>query len=248
LQPVIDKFYNSLRACKAFEEQQNLLDSLESRNQEISDYTHMISHDLKTPLRSIDALTAWFKEDYADQLHEDATHSFTLIRENVEKMDKLINSILQYSTISKNRESSYVVDLDLMLEEIVKTINWPAHIQFNVNSKLPLIIGDHYRLQQLFKHLIENAIKYNDKEKGLIAIDVEELGEFYKFSIKDNGKGIAKKYHSKIFNTFKKLDNNTDSLGIGLSVVKRIVKMYHGDLWVDSEVGKGTTFYFTLKK
>lgn len=248
LLPVINKFYNSLRACKAFEQQQKLLTSLELRNQEISEYAHMISHDLKSPLRSIDTLSTWFKEDYAHQLKGDANSSFTLIRENVEKMDKLLNGILQYSTINKNQESSYVVDLGFMVEEITKNISWPEHIEFKVPNKLPLVIGDRYRLEQLFKHLIDNAIKYNDKDKGLIVLNVEDVGEFFKFSIQDNGIGISEKYHKKIFNTFKKLNNNSDSLGIGLSVVKRIVNMYHGDIWIDSEVGKGTTFYFTLKK
>ena len=248
LQPVVHKFYNSLKACKAFEEQQQLLQNLENRNQELSDYAHMVSHDLKSPLRSIDALSAWLKEDYADQLNEDANESFTLIRENVEKMDHLINGILQYSTINKNQDSTYEVDLNPLIEDIMKSIILPEYIQFEIASELPIILGDTYRLQQLFQNLIENAIKYNDKPEGRIRLSVEDQRTHYQFSIQDNGKGIDKKYHEKIFNTFEKLENNPDSSGIGLSIVKKIVKLYKGDIWVESEVGQGTTFYFTLKK
>ena len=248
LQPVVHKFYNSLKACKAFEEQQQLLQNLENRNQELSDYAHMVSHDLKSPLRSIDALSAWLKEDYADQLNEDANESFTLIRENVEKMDHLINGILQYSTINKNQDSTYEVDLNPLIDDIMKSIIVPKHIKFEIAPELPTIVGDTYRLQQLFQNLIENAIKYNDKSEGKIRLGIEEQGTHYQFSIQDNGKGIDKKYHEKIFNTFEKLENNPNSSGIRLSIVKKIVKLYKGEIWVESEVGIGTTFYFTLKK
>ena len=248
LQPVIDKFSVSLKACKAFEKQKTLLKNLELRNQELSDYAHMVSHDLKSPLRSIDALTAWLSEDYKDKLNVEGAKSLGLIRNNVEKMDTLISGILDYSTITKNQTEYYDVDINLLLENILSTLLIPQHVSIKKASKLPVVKGDKYRLQQLFQNLIDNAIKYNDKPEGVIEIGVTDKNEFWEFYVKDNGKGIEETYFKKVFNTFMKLENNPESSGIGLSIVKKIVQLYGGDIWVESEVEMGTTFFFTLKK
>ena len=111
-----------------------------------------------------------------------------------------------------------------------------------------LIKGDKYRLQQLFQNLITNAINYNDKEKGIIEIGFADQNDFWQFYVKDNGKGIAETYFNKIFKTFQKLENNPISTGIGLSIVKKIIDLYGGKIWLESSLGIGTTFYFTLKK
>jgi len=137
LQPVIDKFSVSLKACKAFEKQKTLLKNLELRNQELSDYAHMVSHDLKSPLRSIDALTAWLSEDYKDKLNVEGAKSLGLIRNNVEKMDTLISGILDYSTITKNQTEYYDVDINLLLENILSTLLIPQHVSIKKASKLP---------------------------------------------------------------------------------------------------------------
>jgi len=247
LQPVVDKFSISLKACKAFKRQQVLLSNLELRNQELSDYAHMVSHDLKSPLRSIDTLTAWLGEDYKDAFDENGNKTLRLIRSNVEKMDTLINGILEYSTIGKNQIEIYDVNTDALIDEVLNSIQVPKKIIITKNN-LPIIKGDKYRLQQLFQNLIDNAISYNDKEQGLIDIGANDIGEFWQFYVKDNGKGIEKIYFDKIFKTFEKLQNNGSSTGIGLSIVKKIVDLYGGKIWLTSEVNEGTTFYFTLKK
>ena len=228
-------------------QREKLLKDLAIQNQELSDYAHMVSHDLKSPLRSIDALSAWLKEDYLDVLDEGGKDSIALIRAHVEKMDALISGILEYSTIGKTYMENYSVDLNIILKEVLSVVNIPSHIKINV-SDLPVIQGDKYRLQQLFQNLIDNAIKYNDKEKGEIKIEVSDNGGFWKFCISDNGKGIEEAYFKKIFKTFQKLENNIDSTGIGLSIVKKIIDLYKGEIWVTSELHKGTHFYFTLKK
>lgn len=225
-----------------------LLTQLARQNQELSDYAHMVSHDLKSPLRAIDTLTSWFKEDYKDKLGDSGNDSIDLIRNNVEKMDTLINGILDYSTIAKNQTEFYEVDTDKLVEDIIFMLLQPEHISIKKLSVLPIVMGDKYRLQQLFQNLIDNAIKYNDKEEGLIEIDVNDEHDFWKFSIKDNGKGIEEAYFEKIFKTFEKLENNPESSGIGLSIVKKIVNLYGGKIWVESEINVGSTFYFTMKK
>ncbi|WP_338351043.1 ATP-binding protein [Nonlabens tegetincola] len=246
LKPVIDKFTTSLRASTAFEEQQNLLNNLEARNQELSDYAHMVSHDLKSPLRSIDTLSSWLQEDYKNSLDATGQQHLDTVRENVLKMDNLIDGILQYSSIDKHNSDFYDVHPNKIISEIINSIVVPENIKLVVNE-LPVIKGDTYRVRQLFQNLITNAITYNDKEQGYIEIGYNnsEKGMFY---IKDNGIGIDKKYHQKIFKTFEKLENKKGSSGIGLSIVNKIIEYYNGQIWIESEPGIGTTFYFTLPK
>lgn len=224
-----------------------LLSELAHQNQELSDYAHMVSHDLKSPLRSIDTLTAWLKEDYNEAFDANGQKTLNLIRDNVEKMDTLINGILEYSTIGKNQIEVYDVDLNNLIDNILNIIEVPEHISIT-KTNLPTIQGDKYRLQQLFQNLIGNAIKYNDKTQGTINIFAEDQGNYWKFYIKDNGKGIKDNYFNKIFKTFEKLENNPGSSGIGLSIVKKIVDLYGGKIWLESQVNIGTTFYFTLNK
>lgn len=247
LRPVIKKFSVNLKACKAFRQQQQLLHSLEIQNQELSDYAHMVSHDLKSPLRSIDTLTTWLQEDYASKLDEAGNKQITSIRNSVEKMDTLISGILEYSTIGKTHIEAYPVDLNLLVKDILSLIEVPDHVQITT-AALPTIVGDKYRLQQLFQNLIGNAVAYNDKPEGKIAIGAQEKGDFWEFYIQDNGKGIPDPYFKKIFKVFEKLETSETSTGIGLSIVKKIVEMYRGNIWLESEEGVGTTFYFTLAK
>lgn len=228
-------------------QKQALLNELAYQNQELSDYAHMVSHDLKSPLRSIDALTSWLSEDYAEVFDSNGKNTLDLIRDNVEKMDTLISGILEYSTIGKNQIETYDVDANLLIDNILKIIHVPTNISI-IKTNLPVLRGDKYRLQQLFQNLISNAIKYNDKDQGTIKIGAEDKTDYWQFYIKDNGKGIDKSYFDKIFKTFIKLENNPDSTGIGLSIVKKIVELYGGTIWLESQVNVGTTFYFTLKK
>lgn len=232
---------------KINKQREKLLNELAHQNQELSDYAHMVSHDLKSPLRSIYTLTTWLKEDYKDRIDEEGNKSINLIRNNVEKMDTLIKGILEYSTIGKNRIEIYEMDTNKLMSDILNIIHIPDHITI-IKNTLPKIQGDKYRLQQVFQNLIGNAIAYNNKEKGIVEIGVKDKDRYWEFYVKDNGKGIEEKYFKKIFKTFEKLQNNIESTGIGLSIVKKIVNLYEGKIWLTSEIDKGTTFYFTLKK
>ncbi|MDP5081952.1 MAG: ATP-binding protein [Winogradskyella sp.] len=228
-------------------QREKLLSELAYQNQELGDYAHMVSHDLKSPLRSIDTLSAWLKEDYKEKLGEEGNKRINLIRNNVEKMDTLINGILEYSTIGKNRIDVYDVNTNTLIDDIIDIIEIPDHIEV-VKSDLPIIKGDKYRLQQLFQNLIANSISYNDKNQGKVEIGVTDTGDFWEFYVKDNGKGIEAAYFDKIFKTFEKLESHINSAGIGLSIVKKIVDLYSGKIWLTSKLNEGTTFYFTLKK
>lgn len=226
-----------------------LVESLEQQNQELNDYAHMVSHDLKSPLQSIDALTTWIKDDYFKDLGKGGREIIDLIKENVEKMDTLIQGILQYSTIGKVKKKRYEIDLNLLLDDLILTIDNSNDIAILLTGSLPVIYGDQHRLELLFYHLIHNAVKFNDKGKnGFVKIDSADEGDFWKFSITDNGKGIEKNYFEKIFIAFQKLENDYKATGIGLSIVKKIVEAYDGNITLQSIPNKETTFTFTLKK
>jgi PAS domain S-box-containing protein len=227
---------------------EQLLKELEKSNDELQEYAHIVSHDLKSPLRSINALVSWIKEDNAGSFDKASLQNFNLIEMTLEKMEQLISDILLYSSIDAETIEKQEVDLNILIDELRQILFIPNHITIRISRKLPIVIGERAKLQQLFQNLISNAITFNDKEKGLIELDVLDEKTFYQFSIKDNGQGIDKKYHNKIFKIFHSLKKNKKSSGIGLSIVKKIVDLYEGEVWLESEPNKGTTFFFTLKK
>lgn len=229
-------------------QREELLHNLERKNQVLSDYAHMVSHDLKTPLRSIDSLVNWIMEDNKDFIDDSCNANFHLILQNLEKMDALITGILNYSTIDQALLESYDVDLNHLVPEIIQILFRPKNVEVMVKGEMPVVKGDKFRLQQLFQNLIQNAFNSIDKEKGIVEIAVKDLDSFWLFSIKDNGKGISPEYHDKIFQIFEKLENDQMATGIGLSIVKKIVGFYGGQIYLESEVGKGSVFNFTLQK
>lgn len=229
-------------------QREDLLISLEKQNQALNEYAHVVSHDLKAPLRSIDTLINWFKEDNAHLLNENNEKSLDLILSNVEKMDLLIKGILSYSYIDNEETDDQIVDLNYSIDEIIRTISIPKHIDIIITNEMPNVFGNDFRFKQLFQNLIQNAIKYNNKEKGFVEIGSIEKELEYEFYVKDNGIGIKERYQTKIFDLFSKLENTDQSSGIGLSIVKKIINLYGGTIWLESQEDIGTTFYFTLPK
>ncbi len=229
-------------------QKEKLLNQLEKSNDELHEYAHIVSHDLKSPLRSLNALTSWIKEDNLANLDETSLQNFDLIESTLEKMEKLISDILDYSSLESQKSNDEFVDLNRVIQNLLDIMYIPENISVTALNELPKIKGEETKFQQLFQNLIGNAIKFNDKEKGTIDISVEDCKSFYQFSVRDNGIGIEKKNHNKIFKIFHSLNDHKDSSGIGLSIVKKIVDLYSGEIWIESELNKGSTFYFTLKK
>jgi PAS domain S-box-containing protein len=233
---------------KTLEEQKEmLLHQLEKSNNELHEYAHIVSHDLKSPLRSINALVTWLKEDNQGKFDEASMQNFEHIENTLEKMEGLITDILNYSSVgAESKQEEF--NLNELVHELISILYIPEHVSVTVLNKLPQIVGDKTKIHQLFQNLISNAIKFIDKDKGSIEIDVKELEQHYQFSIKDNGMGIEEKHFKKVFQIFHSLNKRKDSSGIGLSIVKKIVELHKGEVWLESEVGKGSTFYFTLSK
>ncbi|MFD2566712.1 PAS domain-containing sensor histidine kinase [Pseudotenacibaculum haliotis] len=233
---------------KAEKEKELVLKDLKKSNKELNDFAHVVSHDLKSPLRSMNTLVNWLKEDSEEFASEEINENFELLLKRIDRMDLLINGILNYASIDKIEKVDKDTNLKVIVEDILDTIHIPDHFSITVKNKLPIVKGDSYKLIQLFQNLIGNAIKYTDKEEGKVEIDCKSKGKFWEFSIADNGIGIPKKYHEKVFQVFQVLEEAEDSTGVGLSIVKKIVDFYNGEIWLTSEEGKGTTFYFTLPK
>jgi len=228
--------------------QVELLKDLEVQNQELNDYAHIVSHDLKSPLRNISALLSWTREDFKNQLGDDSLINIDLMQDKVEKMDHLIENILKYSSIDRSSASVEKVDVQALVEDIIAMIYIPDHIEVTIKNKLPVINADTTRIQQLFQNIISNAVNYIDKEKGIVEVDVEENPQEYIFSVKDNGVGIPADQHDRIFQIFNTASDHKKSTGIGLSIVRKIIDLYHGRVWLESTPQVGTTFNFSIKK
>lgn len=215
---------------------------------QLEEYVHIVSHDLKSPLRSINALMHWIKEDNDGKLNESTLKNLNNIDSILVQMENLITGTLNYSKTGQKSQDENQVDLNLVIQKIQKNLYCPQHIAFSIENTLPTVFGDEVKFIQIFQNLIENSIKYNDKTNGSISISSEECEKFYKFSVKDNGVGINEKYFDKIFQVFQSLSENKSSSGIGLSIVKKLVHQYKGKIWVESSEGIGTTFHFTIRK
>lgn len=225
-----------------------LLHELEKSNENLQEYAHIVSHDLKSPLRSISALATWLYDDYEAILDNAGKENLSLIQEKIASMDSLIHGILEYSTADSSELKMVPVDLNEVIAEIKDSIYIPDHVALSIPKPLPNLEADKTKLHQLFQNIIGNAVVHIDKKVGLVEVLYMEKEAFYQFTIKDNGVGIPKEYHKKIFEIFQSIGEQERSTGIGLSIVKKIVDRYEGQVWVESEVAIGTQFHFTLKK
>ena len=230
------------------EQKEQLLKDLESSNEGLQEYAHIVSHDLKSPLRSISALVSWLEEDFGDKLGPAGLSQLTLMQDKIASMDQLITGILRYSSIGSEKARFEICPTLKLVQQLKATIYWPEQIALRFNGTMPSIKADKTQLQQLFQNLLSNAISHMDKPKGQIEIGYNDLGDLHEFSVKDNGIGIPKAYQEKIFEIFETLESGKGSSGIGLSIVKKIVQLHGGTIWVKSEYGAGATFYFTIKK
>jgi two-component system, sporulation sensor kinase E len=230
----------------------SLINDLTVRNEELSHYAHIVSHDLKTPLRTISTCLNWLLEDNTDTLDKESKGYIDTVEEAINDMDKLISSTLQYTEIRTSRKvAAEQLPLQTVVDSIISFLNKnkKSDFNFNVVKPLPVINLTEVKARQVFQNLIENAYKYRDQtKKGFVNIDWKEDNGFYQFSIQDNGIGIGQEHFDLVFEAFKRLNNRTDSSGIGLFIIKKIITSGGGKIWIESEKAVGTTFFFTIPK
>ena len=163
-------------------------------------------------------------------------------------MGNLIDGILQYSRVGRVREALVAVDLSQVVREVIDLLSPQANVTIRVEGSLPTIVTEPTRMQQIFQNLFSNAIKYMDKPLCEIRVACSAEDECWKFSVTDNGPGIESRHFDRIFQLFQTLAprDRIESTGVGLTLVKKIVEMYGGSIWLESTIGQGTTFFFTL--
>ena len=239
---------NQLKA--SVKELKKYSDDLEKANEELKTYTFIISHDLKAPLRALHNLVDWLAEDYTDKFDEEGRNILKLLSNRVSRMHDLIESILRYSKIGKIEVVLEETDLNDLLKSTLDLLHVPDNIKIIIPDNLPTIMTSPVYIQQIFQNFISNSVKFSNKDEGIIEIGYEELLLEHKFWVKDNGAGIDSKYHEKIFQLFQTLQpkDEFESTGVGLSIIKKIITTLNGRIWLESEIGVGTTFFFALPK
>ena len=222
--------------------------TLQQQKKELDNYAQLISHELKTPLRNISDILIWIREELAHPISsENSINSIELLEKKVERMELLLIKLEQYKNISPSSFKKNKINLNTIAKKVIAKLQVPSHIKIEIKNKLPTLFADEIMLEKVFEILIQNALDHIDKKKGLILLACETTEEDYLFSIKDNGIGIKTKYHEKIFEMFQTIDSN-NSTGIGLSIVKKIISYYNGEVKVESKTNKETIFYFSLPK
>ncbi len=234
----------------AEERQAELLNHNEETHKELESFAHIVSHDLKAPLRGIQTIAGWLQEDYSDKLDETGKEQLEMLSRRVQRMKNLIDGILQYSRVGRAHETIKAVDLNATLPEVIDLLAAPDNMTITINKPLPTVNYETTRLAQIFQNLLSNAIKYIDKPEGKIHIDYTEDPDNWTFSISDNGPGIEEEHFDTIFGIFQTLNSRDEceSTGIGLSIIKKNVEAVGGKIWLTSELGKGSTFSFTIPK
>jgi len=241
---------------KAEQELEQLNKKLEAAIQELSvsnrqlhDFVHVAAHDLKTPVRGIGTLADWIINDYGDKLDNQGREQVRLLKTRVIRIDKLIDGMLQFSKIVRTRHREKQVNLNALLSDITGTISPSDHVEIAVDS-MPAITCEREHIELVFQNLMANAVTFMDKTNGIVRVGCVEQGDFWKFYVSDNGPGIEQKYFEKIFRIFQTLPkkDEPETAGIGLAIVKKIVELYGGKIWVESQPDSGSTFYFTFPR
>jgi signal transduction histidine kinase len=223
---------------------------LKRKNAELDQFAHIVSHDLKAPLRGIDNVVTWIEEDHDKELSPKIKEYLQLIKGRLVRAENLIRGILSYARVGREQPEKEIVDLNLMMQDIQDNLPLRTGLVLNVQSKLPQISTERIPLQQVLSNLISNAIKYHDKANGVISITFSDFKNHYEFRVQDDGPGIAKPYHDKIFGIFQTLQerDSFESTGVGLAIVKKILDDRKQIVRLVSDDGKGSVFSFTWPK
>jgi signal transduction histidine kinase len=232
-------------------ELKNSLDELEKLNKQLERFVYIVSHDLKSPLASIITILSALRKNAVVENNDEISERVDLVYLASQHLTEMITSILEYSKQSFSQQTIEEVDTYELVNQIAFLLFPPKHIKIKVAGEMPVLNTRRLKLQQVFQNLISNAIKYLDKQEGLIEVGVQEKPEVYEFFVRDNGPGIAKEDRARIFDLFQVSGNNSNadsSTGIGLNILKVLVEEQGGQIWVESEQGAGSTFYFEWRK
>lgn len=226
---------------------------LENKIREMDDFTHVVSHDLKEPLRGIEAFSGFLLEDYGKRLDQEGRRYLSLIKKSAVRMKDLIQDLLTLTAISRKGPTFEAVDLMRVLvqvqQELAFSIN-EKNVEIRISSPFPIVPCNPIQIAEVFKNLLSNAIKFNTMTPPKVEISAKEEKTVYLFSVKDNGIGIDARYQEQIFRLFERLHPQEDfeGTGAGLAICRKVIEGYGGRIWVESQPDEGAIFFFTLPK
>lgn len=226
-------------------------EELNNANKELESFSYSVSHDLRAPLRAINGFADILEEDYRDSLDEEGRRLVGIIKSSGIRMGRLIDDILAFSRLGRKELKKESINLNEMFRDVIRDISLEFNkldIDFNI-KKLPEVQGDSALLMQVVTNLVSNAVKYSSKEKKIkIEVNSTKRTNNHIIEVKDNGAGFDMKYHDKMFGVFQRLHTSEEfeGTGVGLAIVKRIINKHGGEIWGESEPGRGASFYFSL--
>ena len=240
---------------RAEQERERLFRELEAKNSELTQFTYTVSHDLKAPIITIKGFLGFLEKDIAEQNVTRVQNDVLRINEAVDKMHHLLTELLELSRIGRMMNAPETIRFEDLVRDAMEIVHGRLStrgVKVQIQPNLPAVRGDRQRLTEVLQNLLDNAAKYMGDQSNP-CIEVGQHGEEAEsgspiFFVKDNGIGIEPEHHERIFSLFNKLDPKAEGTGIGLAITKKIVEVHGGRLWVESEAGKGSTFYFTLGK
>jgi PAS domain S-box-containing protein len=224
--------------------------AIEERNRDLNSFVYVVSHDLKAPLRAVSNLSQWIEDDLEGVMSVDTRSQMVLLRSRVERMSTTIDGLLDYARIGRIADSVEPVSVAELLTEIIDSLAPPPTFKIDISASLPTFYTKRLLLSQVFANLISNGIKHHYRADGSINVSMQDRHDLYEFVVADDGPGIAPQHYEQIFTVFQAINpqNRSDSSGIGLSIVKKIIEAEGGTIWLESQLGKGTEFYFTWPK
>ena len=254
LQSMANQMANTIENARLFTERAGLIRELETRNAELERFTYTVSHDLRSPLVTIRGFLGYLRQDAESQDLERFDQDLNRISNAVDRMQLLLNDLLELSRIGRVINQSESMPFGAIIAEALELLHGPLEkhpVELIIQAELPNIFGDRARLVEVMQNLIHNAAKFmGDQANPIVEVGTEsrDSQQLPIFFVRDNGVGIDPQYHDRIFGLFNRLNPNIEGTGIGLTLVKRIIEMHGGRIWVKSAPGAGATFYFTLPR
>jgi signal transduction histidine kinase len=233
--------------AQRYDDAQRLIAELEKTNAELDQFAYAASNDLRAPLRGISNLASWIDEDLPSTTDAATKEHLRLLKIRAARMDRMIRGLLELARVGRTREKSERVDVTELLHETIELVNPREAARIMMIGELPMLVTERSALQQVFLHLIENALQHAGRDDVVVRISAIDRGDEWEIAVADNGAGIAREHHVRVWQLFQTLQSRdlTEATGIGLAIVRKQVEAKGGRAWIDPGGPSGTTIRFT---